>query len=132
MEDSRQIITPALSLRPIRSVELKMAVLILVFFGASLWLFSLRSGLSLLLGGVLALINFHFLAEGMKGWVARAEGRNDFLSSLFFILKYPFLIASMGYAVLKLPIRPEAFGVGILCLVLAIVLEGLFPTKSET
>src|SRR5262245_12222894 len=131
MEDSRQITACPLSLKPIRSVEMKMALLVLLFFGLSFWLFNARSGWSLLLGGVLALVNFHMLAQGLKGWVARAEGKNDFISSVFFILKYPFLIASMGYAVLKLPIQPEAFAGGILCLVLAIVLEGLFPTKSE-
>jgi hypothetical protein len=108
-----------------------MALLVLLFFGLSFLMFSFRSSWSLLLGGGLALVNFHLLAEGMKGWVARAEGKNDLISSILFILKYPFLIASMGYAVLKLPIQAEAFAAGILCLVLAIVLEGLFPTKSE-
>ena len=108
-----------------------MALLVLLFFGFSFLAFSARSGWSLLLGGILALVNFHLLAQGMKGWVVRAEGKNDFISTVFFLLKYPFLIASMGYAVLKLPIQPEAFAAGILCLVLAIVLEGLFPTKSE-
>ncbi|MFO1518167.1 MAG: ATP synthase subunit I [bacterium] len=110
------------------SIEKKILLTVL-FLGTGCFLFfPSPAGFSLLLGGGLVLGNYWMLRRGVEAWVARAEGKGSSPFSFLFLLKYPLFLGAIGYAVLKLPIRLEAFMAGISSLFIAVVWEGLFPS----
>ena len=116
--------------RMIGSVEKKtIGVLFLLLLG-SLYFRSLQVSVSLLIGGVIALGSFILLRRGIESLVQRQQESPSALKTSFLVLKYPLLLALIAFLILKTPLHIVAWVVGFLSLVLAIVLEGLIPSRN--
>ncbi len=111
-------------------VEKKTIILLFILLMGSTYFRSLRISVSLLVGGLIGLLSFWILRRGIEGIVQRQQESGEVLRTSFFILKYPILLGLIAFLVLKTPLHIVAWVIGFLSLVLAILLEGLIPSKS--
>lgn len=112
------------------SVEIKIIVILFVFLLGSLYFRSLQISVSLLLGGLIALGSFILLRRGVENTLQLQQESPSVLKTGFLVLKYPILLGIIAFLILKTPLHIVAWVVGFLSLVLAIVLEGLVPSKK--
>ncbi|GEM_PF-6897743 len=112
-------------------VEKKTIVILVMLLMASLYFRSLQISVSLLVGGLLALGSFFILRRGLEGLIRRQQDTSSVLQTGFLLLKYPLLLGLIGFLILKTPLHVVAWVIGFLSLVLAIVLEGLMPSRED-
>ncbi len=81
--------------------------------------------LSVAIGIAIAVANFWLLERLVTGLINREETSSKRLL-LIFIAKAAVLFGVLGYVVLKVPIVVVPFLVGLSCIVIGIVLEGIW------
>jgi len=111
-------------------VETKASLVLLLVFLASLYYRSVQISGSVLAGGVTGLLSFWLLRRGMEGMVQRQQESGQALKAGLLVLKYPILFGLIAFVILKTPVHVIAWVAGFLSLVIAIVLEGLLPSKD--
>lgn len=105
---------------------LRKTVFFIVALGLlSIPLFSYPVSLGILVGGGIALLSFGLLAKSVEIWIARQQGTSTSPWVFLLVLKYPLLLAGIGFMILKTPLSVGALMIGFLSLVVAIVWEGL-------
>lgn len=116
--------------RILASVEIKVIIIALGLLLGSLYFRSLQLSLSLLLGALMGLGSFIVLRRGIQALVEQQKESSSALKSGFLILKYPLLLALIGFLILKTPLNIPAWVVGFLSVSLAVVWEGILPKKE--
>lgn len=111
-------------------VESKTFVVLMLMLLASSYYRSLQITLSVLAGGSIAILSFWTLRRSIEGLVQQQKESGNALKTGFLILKYPLLFALLAFMILKTPLHIIAWVVGFLSLVIAIVVEGLMPSKN--
>lgn len=111
-------------------VEKKTLLILTLIFAASFYFRSLQMSVSVLLGGFISLLSFWTLRKGIESVINRQQESGQVLKTSFLVLKYPLLFALIALLILKTPLHVVAWVIGFLSLVIAIVLEGLIPSKS--
>ncbi len=111
-------------------VESKTFVVLMLILLASSYYRSFQITLSVLAGGAIALLSFWSLRRSVEGLVQQQKESGNVLKTSFLILKYPLIFGLLALMILKTPLHIIAWVAGFLSLVIAIVLEGLMPSKN--
>lgn len=93
--------------------------------------FGWRAVASLSLGGGIQIVNLRGLERSVTGMLQQAaEGRGGVLQALL-TLRLLLLLGLVGLVLLKLPVQPIAFAVGLSTVVPALIWHGLAPGQRE-
>ena len=113
--------------KPILGIEKRHIIVGIFILLASLYYKSLPITLSVLAGVVFNLINFRLLTRLVVALLSKESEPKKGIA-LRLLVKYGVLGIVLGVLVLKTPLHPAAFLVGLSALVLAIVSEALYAS----